>query len=244
MYTSKQYVHIPLKNRESLFLLYFQKVDTPIKKFNSKQMEESEIKIVLLGKSDVGKTCIVGYFIRGRFMESASPTLGASYAAKTLDIDNSKVALQIWDTAGQERFRVLAPMYYRGSQAAILVFSITDEETFREIDYWSSSLKENTGPNVLVFLVGNKSDLENQRKVSEEEALKKAEEIGACYFETSALTGSGIEDLFLVVAKKCLEKSLPTVNTATSQPTYTPPKPVPINMATAPGGKKRKKECC
>ncbi|KAH0789637.1 small GTP-binding protein [Histomonas meleagridis] len=168
-------------------------------------MDENEVKVVLLGQSAVGKTCIVSYLINGKYDDSASPTLGASYASKTLDVDGKKVSLQIWDTAGQERFRVLAPMYYRGAQAAILCYSIIDESTFTEIDYWSSNLKENAGPDVELFLVGNKCDLEKDRIISEEQGNAKASSIGAQFFETSALTGSGIEDLFTTISKKCLE---------------------------------------
>lgn len=168
-------------------------------------MEESEVKVVLLGQSAVGKTCIVSYLIQGHADETASPTLGASYASKTLEINGQKVSLQIWDTAGQERFRVLAPMYYRGAQAAILVYSIIDESTFSEIDYWASSLKENAGNSVTLYLVGNKSDLEADRAVPEEQGRSKAEKIGAQFFETSAMNGSGIDDLFTTLAKKCVE---------------------------------------
>ena len=138
-------------------------------------MEESEVKVVLLGQSAVGKTCIVNHLLTGKFDDSVSPTLGASYASKTLDVNGQKVSLQIWDTAGQERFRVLAPMYYRGAQAAILVYSIIEEASFQQIDYWSSSLKENAGSSVELFLVGNKCDLESERVIKEEHVKYKAD---------------------------------------------------------------------
>ncbi|OHT13786.1 small GTP-binding protein [Tritrichomonas foetus] len=206
-------------------------------------MEESEVKVVLLGQSAVGKTCIVSHLISGKFDDSASPTLGASYASKTLDIDNTKVSLQIWDTAGQERFRVLAPMYYRGAQAAILVYSIIDEATFTEIDYWSNSLKENAGNNVALFLVGNKCDLEKERAISEDSGQAKATSIGAQFFETSAMTGSGIEDLFLTLAKKCLESTSSLSNGAQGSGTTSEtskPQTVDVSKKSA----KSKKECC
>ena len=173
-------------------------------------MEESEVKVVLLGQSAVGKTCIVNNLLTGKFDDSVSPTLGASYASKTLDINEQKVSLQIWDTAGQERFRVLAPMYYRGAQAAIIVYSIIDETSFQEIDYWASNLKENAGSSVDLFLVGNKCDLENERVIKEDQGRDKAESIGAQFLETSAFTGSGIIDLFTTLAKKCIENNSST----------------------------------
>lgn len=171
------------------------------------KMEESEVKVVLLGQSSVGKTCIVNHLLTGKFDDSVSPTLGASYASKTLDVNGQKVSLQIWDTAGQERFRVLAPMYYRGAQAAILVYSIVDEQSFQQIDYWASSLKENAGSSVELFLVGNKCDLESERVIKEEQGKDKADSINAQLFETSALTGAEINDLFTTLAKKCTENN-------------------------------------
>ena len=204
-------------------------------------MEENEVKVVLLGQSAVGKTCIVSYLINGKYDDSASPTLGASYASKTIDVDGKKVSLQIWDTAGQERFRVLAPMYYRGAQAAILCYSIIDESTFTEIDYWSSNLKENAGPEVELFLVGNKCDLEKDRIVSEEQGNAKASSIGAQFFETSALTGSGIEDLFTTISKKCLENMNETNGGGGS--TGDDDKPKTADLAKTEAPKKKKFKC-
>lgn len=203
-------------------------------------MDESEVKVVLLGQSAVGKTCIVSYLINGKFDETASPTLGASYASKTIDVDGKKVSLQIWDTAGQERFRVLAPMYYRGAQAAILCYSIIDEATFTEIDYWASNLKENAGPDVELFLVGNKCDLEKDRAVSEDKGNAKASSIGAQFFETSALTGSGIEDLFTTLSKKCLENMNESVG---QQETQSEDKNKPTDLTKADAPKKKGLKC-
>lgn len=176
--------------------------------------DECEFKLVLLGQTSVGKTCIVNYFILGQFDESAMPTLGATYASSNVQVDGKTVSLQIWDTAGHERYKVLAPMYYRGSNAAILVYSISDPKSFNtEIDYWVKSLKEKTDGSVLLFLVGNKIDLRdnpdsNEQQITEEEGMKKAEELGAIFLETSATKGIGIEELFNTVAKECLEVSL------------------------------------
>ena len=194
-------------------------------------MEECELKVVLLGQSAVGKTCIVGSLVSGRFDENFSPTLGASYASKVLDINGKQVSLQIWDTAGQERFRVLAPMYYRGAQAAILVYSIIDDSSFGEIDYWSNSLNENAGSSVKLFLVGNKSDLDSQRVITFEQGENKANSIGAHFFETSAKTGDGINDLFTVISKVCLEANEPG-----------PSPNATVDVTKAPSGS-QKKDC-
>ena len=166
-------------------------------------MSESDIKIVLLGQSGVGKTCLVGQFVMGKFDPAFSPTLGASYATKTMEVDSETISLQIWDTAGQERFRVLAPMYYHGAQAAIIVYSVADAPTFQEVDFWVQSLKDNI-KGIELFLVANKIDLE-ERSVSENEGKEKADAIEATYFETSAKLGYGINDLFLTLCKKVKE---------------------------------------
>lgn len=176
--------------------------------------DENEFKLVLLGQSSVGKTCIVNYFILGQFDQSATPTLGATYASSQIDVNGKPISLQIWDTAGQERYKVLAPMYYRGSHAAILVYSISDPQSFySEIDYWVNSLKEKTDGNVQLFLVGNKIDLRDNpddsevAQITEEEGQEKANSLGATFMETSAAKGIGIEELFNTVAKKCLENA-------------------------------------
>lgn len=179
--------------------------------------DELEFKIVLLGQTGVGKTCIVNYFVSGKFEDSVAPTLGASYASKTMMENNHTVSLQIWDTAGQERFKILAPMYFRDSHAAILVYSITSRLSFEEIDYWSQCLREKTDGNIQLLLVANKVDLNQERQVSEEEGITKAEELGAFFIETSALLGLGIDDLFATIAKKCLEMETQTESTDDSK---------------------------
>ena len=121
---------------------------------------ETEIKVVVVGQSDVGKTCIVSYLINGKFDNNTTPTLGAAFASKSIQVKNQNVMLQIWDTAGQERFRVFTPMYYIGAQAALVVYSIKDEDSFNEVDYWVRNIRENNGSTVSLYLFGNKSDLD------------------------------------------------------------------------------------
>ena len=168
---------------------------------------ETEIKVVVVGQSDVGKTCIVSYLINGKFDNNTTPTLGAAFASKSIQVKNQNVMLQIWDTAGQERFRVFTPMYYRGAQAALVVYSIKDEDSFNEVDYWVRNIRENNGSTVSLYLVGNKSDLDYDRTVTEEQGREKADKINAEFFETSAVTGDGIEVLFDTVAKKYFENN-------------------------------------
>jgi Ras-related protein Rab-5C len=169
--------------------------------------EVREMKLVLVGNTSVGKTCIAKMATTGSFVEDSVPTLGASYVSKLVRVDETEVRLQIWDTAGQERYRGMTPMYFRGSHVAIVAYAITDEDSFNGVDSWITSLRDNADPEIALFLVGNKCDLEDQRTISTEKGQAKATEIGATFYEVSAKTGDRVEDLFLDLAKAFLEKS-------------------------------------
>jgi small GTP-binding protein len=167
--------------------------------------EQVEFKIVIIGAANVGKTCILKRGTTGAFDTGTMPTLGASYTSKWITVNDKLVQLLIWDTAGQERYRGITPMYYRNASGAIIVYSIADEESFGQIDAWLQSLRDNLPTSVLLFLVGNKSDLEGSRKVQIEEGQDKASAIKANFTEVSAKTGAGIEDLFVFIASTCLD---------------------------------------
>lgn len=168
--------------------------------------QERDIKIVLVGESNVGKTCLVKQATTGLFEENQTATLGASYASKYITVDDREVHFQIWDTAGTEKYRGMAPMYYHGAQAAVIAFSIADEDSFQKVDVWSESIKENSDAGTLIFLVANKIDLpESERCVSTEAAEIKANNEGFHYMEVSAKSGQGVQDLFQTVAKMVLE---------------------------------------
>jgi small GTP-binding protein len=179
--------------------------------------DAAEFKIVFIGATSVGKTCIVRRSTTGTFQPTV-PTLGASYALKQLDTRGAHVRLLLWDTAGQERYRAITPMYYRGAAAAVLVYSVTDRESFAQIDIWLASLHKNVQNKVLIFVVGNKSDLEDLRDVDTAEGLEKASAIGAKFTEVSARTGDGVEELFASIAQTCIDE----VETSVVQATGTP----------------------
>jgi small GTP-binding protein len=165
-------------------------------------------KIVIVGSVGVGKTSITKRAVAGSFPDVHQPTLGAAYMSKEVVVGDVTAHLAIWDTAGQERFRATVPTYYRNAIAAILVYAITDAESFREVDDWHQSLTTKAPPGIQLFLVGNKVDLSDKhRKVSAEEGQAKANEIGATFFEVSAQTGYEIEGLFTYVATRSLAKS-------------------------------------
>ena len=154
-------------------------------------VRRQDFKVVILGASGVGKTCLGLRFVKDQFVTYTASTIGASFLVKELVFNNQKVTLQIWDTAGQERFRSMAPLYYRGAVAAILVFSITDENSFEKLKEWVSELQNNVDDPLVLAIACNKADLTDQRVVSMETASQYANSIGALICETSAKSNTG-----------------------------------------------------
>jgi len=135
---------------------------------------KNNFKIVFLGKSGVGKTSITLRFCRDVFQEGTEATIGASFLTKVMPFKDRQIKFEMWDTAGQERYKALAPMYYRYADAAVLVYDITDEESFNALKNWHNELKKNV--DCLVLLVGNKMDLSNQRRVDKQKSEEFAQE--------------------------------------------------------------------
>ncbi|KAH0792387.1 small GTP-binding protein [Histomonas meleagridis] len=167
-----------------------------------------EAKVVFIGMSGVGKTSIISRIGSGVFDPNQLPTIGASFTAKTIQKEQGNVTLRIWDTAGQERFRSLAPMYYQGSQACLIVFALNSKDSFNDAQVWYDEMERSIGEKTLLYLIGNKADLTSERTVTIEEANNKADSMGAVYFEVSAQTGQNIEDLVEDIAFQLLSKDI------------------------------------
>ena len=165
-------------------------------------------KVVLLGDSGVGKTCIISRYISGTFDENSATTNGASYCSKNVNYEKlgKNLLLDIWDTAGQEKYKALTKFFYKDAAVCILVYDITRKETFDNLkNFWYSKLKENSGSNVVLGVAGNKCDLYESEEVKESEARQFAEEIGAIFELTSAQNNTGINELFFEVGNKYLD---------------------------------------
>jgi len=163
-------------------------------------------KCVLLGETAVGKSSIAVRFVRDQFSEYQESTIGAAFLAQSITLDdNEEVRFEIWDTAGQERYHSLAPMYYRGAKAALVVYDITDSKSFEKAKDWVQELKQQCGPNLIIALVGNKCDLETEREVDRQNALTHANNNGLLHIETSAKSNINIKPLFTEVAKLLCE---------------------------------------
>ena len=168
------------------------------------EINNEGIKIVLIGESGVGKTSIIKRYIDNIFEENIEPSLGGSFFAKDLIVnDGEKLTFDIWDTAGQERYRSLTQIFYKNAKVAILVYDITRQNSFNElIKFWYNKVKENTSSDIILVLVANKSDLAELEEVNEEDAKKFAKERNIDFFSVSAKKDYGIKELFTHIGKK------------------------------------------
>ena len=168
------------------------------------------VKVVLLGDSGVGKTCLITRYISETFEQNTASTNGASYASKNVNYDKLKktITLDIWDTAGQEKYKALTKFFYKDAAIAILVYDITQKQSFESIkSYWYEQVKENGEKTVVLGIVGNKSDLYEQEEVSENDAREFAQSIGAIFALTSAKMNTGVDALFEDAGNKYLDPS-------------------------------------
>ena len=158
------------------------------------------LKYIIIGNSSVGKSNLLLKFAHNKFLDEYQATIGVEFGAKNVEIDNKIFRVQIWDTAGQENFRSITRAYYKNSVCALIVFDINNEDTFDSVQSWIQECKLQTPKTVTMVLVGNKCDLEC--KVDRNKAKEIAEENGMLYFETSAKTGKGVDELFKKSAAK------------------------------------------
>jgi len=166
--------------------------------------DKRHFKLVLLGASSVGKSCLALRFVKGQFIENNESTIGAAFFTQSVVLkDGSQIKFEIWDTAGQERYHSLTPMYYRTAQAAIVAYDITNNESFLRAKLWVKELQRQVGQQgVVIALAGNKVDLAARRKVTTEEGHQFATENELLFLETSAKTGASVIDLFQAIADK------------------------------------------
>jgi len=153
-------------------------------------------KVVLIGDSGVGKSNLLSRFTRNEFNLESKSTIGVEFATKSIQVDAKTIKAQIWDTAGQERYRAITSAYYRGAVGALLVYDISKHVTFENVERWLKELRDHAEQNIVIMLVGNKSDLRHKRAVTTEDAMAFAESNNLAFIETSALDATGVDEAF------------------------------------------------
>ncbi|KAH9575028.1 hypothetical protein CY35_01G090700 [Sphagnum magellanicum] len=167
-----------------------------------------QAKLVLLGDMGAGKSSLVLRFVKGQFFDYQESTIGAAFLTQTLAVNDITVKFEIWDTAGQERYHSLAPMYYRGAAAAVIVYDITNADSFNRAKKWVQELQRQGNPNLVMALAANKADLDSKRKIEAEEGKSYADENGLFFMETSAKTAQNVNELFYEIGRR-LPKAQP-----------------------------------
>jgi len=185
-----------------------------------KEAEENEenyeniFKILLIGDSGVGKSCLLLRYTDNTFSENFFSTIGVDFKIKDVAVDGEIVKLHIWDTAGQERFKTITSSYYRGSHGIFLVYDITDRVSFKNIKVWVDEIKKFTmGESIMLFLVGNKKDQEESRAVDASEGQDLADQLEAKFLETSAKDRVNVDQIFTEITKSLKQKYIRKINT-------------------------------
>ncbi|XP_063726043.1 ras-related protein Rab-21-like [Symsagittifera roscoffensis] len=205
---------------------------------NNQSRQQQKFKVVLLGEGCVGKSSLVLRYSSNKFNENHESTVQSSFCSKRLNINNQRVLLEIWDTAGQERYHALAPMYYRESHGAVLVYDVTDMDSFDRVQLWVKELRKVLGKDVVLVIAGNKIDLEKEKCVSEDSALEYAETVSAAHHYTSAKLNKGIDQMFLDLTKSMLDAS--QANSGSTKPN----RGINITSANEAQDDNQKRGCC
>jgi len=157
-------------------------------------------KLLLIGDSGVGKSCLLLRFADDTYTESYISTIGVDFKIRTIELDGKTIKLQIWDTAGQERFRTITSSYYRGAHGIIVVYDVTDQESFNNVRQWLQEIDRYASENVNKLLVGNKCDLTTKKVVDYTTAKEYADQLGIPFLETSAKNATNVEQAFMTMA--------------------------------------------
>ena len=164
--------------------------------------EDYKIKLIILGDSGVGKTNLITRFASDKFNKNSKATIGVEFIYKTLKINNEIFKIEIWDTAGQERYKSITSAYYKGAKGAIIVYDITSEQSFKNIEIWMHEVKGKALNNLQIMIIGNKTDLYKERKISMEQGIEKAKTLNLHLFEASALDKTNVKEAFNCLLKE------------------------------------------
>lgn len=174
------------------------------------------MKLLLVGDSGVGKSCLLLRFVEDKFNPSFITTIGIDFKIRTIESKGKKIKLQVWDTAGQERFRTITTAYYRGAMGIVLIYDVTDARTFENVENWFLTVTQHANEDAQIFLVGNKSDDEENRQVSREQGQQLAQKLNVPFLEASAKTNDNVESIFYELAGIIQDKHVDTEPASTS----------------------------
>jgi len=194
------------------------------------------IKLLLIGDSGVGKSCLLLRFSDNSFTQSFITTIGIDFKIKTVEIDGKRIKLQIWDTAGQERFRTITTAYYRGAMGILLIYDVTDEISFQNIRNWIRNIEQHAADNVNKVLIGNKCDCASDKVVETDRGQSLADEYGIKFFEASAKSDINVTEAFIHIATEIKNRLMKSAHPGE-------PKEGGIDLNKRGDGKKSKK-CC
>lgn len=211
-------------------------------------------KLVLIGDSGVGKSNLLSQFTSNEFNLESKSTIGVEFATKNIHIESKTIKAQIWDTSGQERYRAITGAYYRGAVGALLVYDITRSQSFQNVTHWLKELRDHADESIVIMLVGNKSDLANNRAVTTEEASSFAQENHFLFMETSALTASNVEpafntifeEIYKIIPKKAIMNIQENSNSPSAGQTIhlRPQRRLSVDSDEKDKSKKKQGGCC
>ena len=208
---------------------------------NDYKKEDYKIKLIIVGDSGVGKTNLITRFASDKFNQNSKATIGVEFIYKTLKINNEIFKIEIWDTAGQERYKSITSAYYKGAKGAIVVYDITSEQSFRNIEIWIHEVKGKALNNLQIMIIGNKTDLYKERKISKEQGIQKAKTLNLNLFEASALDKTNVNEAFNCLLKEIYLniKNISRNNEANNEGENFGKNGIEINIEN-----KKKKKCC
>ena len=203
------------------------------------EQEDYKIKIIVVGDSGVGKTNLINRFASDKFDTNSKATIGVEFVYKTLKINKEVIKVEVWDTAGQERYRAITSSYYKGAKGAIIVYDITNEDSFNNVESWMNEVTKKGKTDMQFLLVGNKKDLINDRKVTEQKGIDKAKELNMNLFEASALEKTNVNEAFNYLVKEIYLNIRKEKNINTNNDEKIGQRGIALNT-----NKKKRKKCC
>ena len=205
---------------------------------------EMIFKIIIIGDLSSGKTNIISRYISNKFIQDSQPTIGVEMFSKEFKINEDTVIAQIWDTAGQEKYYTLTSSYYKGAKGALIVYDVSQRNTFLKVEKFVNDLKENCDKRVYTILVGNKIDLEENRTVSTEEGKNLADKLKMGFYEVSAKDGTGINNLFQKIVNEVYDKNNREFKSMASIEIMDSKDEKRFSLGGNNSGESKKKKCC